>query len=62
MGKLQERCYTEKDKLNAWKEEKVLKDLQFLKDQANPGPFNYKEDVRKLRKSYGDEKVKTEML
>lgn len=42
MGKLQERCYREKDKLNARKEEKVFKDLQFLKDKQTLVPLTIK--------------------
>ena len=42
MRKLHERGYREKAILNARKEEKRLKDLQFLKGQASPGPFTVK--------------------
>ena len=43
-------------------EEKRLKDLQFLEDQASPGPFTCREDMHKLVESCGDEKEKTEQM
>ena len=45
MRKLQEQGYTEKELLNVKKEANRLKDLTFLKDQDQPGPFTSKEDV-----------------
>ena len=48
--------------LNARKEEKCLKDLQFLKDQSDPGPFICKDDVRKFMKLCGDEKEKIQRM
>ena len=59
MRKLQEKGYAEKDLLNTKNEEKRLKDLQFLKNQAIPGPFTCKEDVVKFMVSCkeSDEKV-----
>ena len=60
MRKLQEQGCTEKELLNVKKEANRLKDLTFLKDQDQPGPFTSKEDVLRFVDSCEEspEKVK----
>ena len=58
MFKLQEKEYSEKAILNTKIESQKLQDLEYLKQQSNPGPFTSTEQVKTFMEQIPESKEK----
>ena len=59
---LQENGYSEKAILNTKIESQKLQELEYLKQQSNPGPFTSKEQVKTFMEQIPESKEKKQQL